>query len=255
MTEIVFNGPAGRIDARYKQSNNPKAPVVLILGPEPVDNENIDNLTIQRMYKTFFNAGFSVLRINYRGVGKSQGEFTAGEEELLDVTAALDWLHSKNMEASTFWVAGFSFGAWLGMQLVMRRPEIEGYLFVSTPTKKKEYNFLVPCTASGILIHGSMDEKSPEKNIYALIDKLSTKSESDVEYATVEGANHSFLSSLEELEEIMNEYISRRIIEDAGKVRKVKRDRRRRRKKKKNLAEEESIVQRVDPIKKIRFDW
>ena len=64
-----------------------------------------------------------------------------------------------------------------------------------------------------------------------------------------------FDKNLDELDEIMEEYISRRIIEDAGKIRKVKRDRRRRRKKKKSSSEEDQSVQHVDPIKKIRFDW
>lgn len=256
MAETVFNGPAGRIEARYKQSNNPKAPVVLVLGPDPMSSgSGMNHETVKKMYKTFAEIGFSTLRMNYQGIGKSQGEFKDDEEILLDVTAALDWLHTKNMEASTFWVAGFSYGAWLGMQLVMRRPEVEGYIFVSTPTKKREYNFLVPCTASGMLIHGSRDEVSQEKNIYPLIDKLSTKSESDVEYATVETADHEFVGNLSELREIMMEYITRRMVEDAGKIRKVKRDRRRRRKKKKETLEEDYTVQRIDPIKKIRFDW
>ena len=50
-----------------------------------------------------------------------------------DAASALDWLQTMNPEAQRCWVAGFSFGAWIGMQLLMRRPEIEGFVSVAPP--------------------------------------------------------------------------------------------------------------------------
>ena len=85
-----------------------------------------DRIT-QAMYKTFVARGFATLRFNFRGVGRSQGTFDNGIGELSDTASALDWVQSIHPEAQTTWVAGFSFGAWIGMQLLMRRPEIRGF--------------------------------------------------------------------------------------------------------------------------------
>ena len=80
---------------------------------------------IYQLYYAFVHRGFSVLRFNFRGVGRSQGSFDHGQGELSDAASALDWAQSINPEARSCWIAGFSFGAWIGMQLLMRRPEIE----------------------------------------------------------------------------------------------------------------------------------
>ena len=40
----------------------------------------------------------------------------------------MNWLHDQNMEATEYWISGFSFGAWIALQSVMRRPEIENYI-------------------------------------------------------------------------------------------------------------------------------
>src|SRR5690606_10376764 len=141
MPEIIINGPEGRIEGRYHQSSNPKAPVALVLHPHPLHGGTMNNKIVYNLYKTFANNGFSVLRINFRGVGKSEGKFSNGIGELQDANTALNWLHNQNMDASTFWLAGFSFGAWIGLQLVMRRPDIEGYVLVAPPVSKYDFNF------------------------------------------------------------------------------------------------------------------
>src|SRR6202789_4387620 len=71
---------------------------------------------------------FSVLRFKFRGGGRSPGSFDHGTGELSDAASALDWAQTINPEARACWVAGFSFGAWIGMQLLMRRPEVEGFI-------------------------------------------------------------------------------------------------------------------------------
>jgi alpha/beta superfamily hydrolase len=89
--------------------------------------------------------GFTVLRFNFRGVGRSQGEYDQGIGELSDAASALDYLQAMNTNAKHCWVAGFSFGAWIGMQLLMRRPEITGFVSVSPPANMYDFSFLAPC--------------------------------------------------------------------------------------------------------------
>ena len=49
-----------------------------------------------------------------------------------------------NPEAKSCWIAGFSFGAWIGMQLLMRRPEIEGFISICPPANLYDFSFLAP---------------------------------------------------------------------------------------------------------------
>ena len=53
----------------------------------------------------------------------------------------MDWLQSTHPQVNSFWVAGFSFGAWIAMQLLMRRPELEGFIDLSPPTNMYDFNF------------------------------------------------------------------------------------------------------------------
>ena len=88
-----------------------------------------DRVTVQ-LYKLFVDYGFGVLRFNFRGIGRSQGVFDNGMGELSDAASALDYLQAMNPNAEQCWVGGYSFGAWIGLQLLMRRPEIDGFIAV-----------------------------------------------------------------------------------------------------------------------------
>jgi alpha/beta superfamily hydrolase len=232
MPEVIINGPAGRIEGRYHQNPNPKAPVALVLHPNPVHGGTMNNKVTYSLYRAFVNNGFSVLRINFRGVGKSEGKFDHGIGELLDATAVMNWLHDQNMDATEYWIAGFSFGAWISLQAVMRRPEIENYILVAPPATKYDFNFIVPCTSTGLVVQGGKDEITKEADSARLAEKLGAKEEVDVSYQMIHGADHFFSDHMKEFESIIDSHISSRLVIDSTKVRKVKRDRRRRRKKK-----------------------
>ncbi|MFZ4607727.1 MAG: alpha/beta hydrolase, partial [Caulobacter sp.] len=117
MPEVVLTGAAGRIEGRYSPGKRANAPIALILHPHPRAGGHMNHPVSVQLYHLFMKRGFSVLRFNFRGVGRSQGEFDAGIGELADAATALDWLQATNPQASQFWVAGYSFGAYIGMQL------------------------------------------------------------------------------------------------------------------------------------------
>ena len=133
MPEVIFAGAAGRIEGRYHPARQRNAPIGIILHPHPQFGGTMNHQIIYQLYYTFAHRNFSVLRFNFRGVGRSQGAFDHGQGELSDAASALDWAQSINPEARSCWIAGFSFGAWIGMQLLMRRPEIEGFISIAPP--------------------------------------------------------------------------------------------------------------------------
>lgn len=215
MPEVFFNGPAGRIEGRYTQSENKSAPVALVLHPHPLYGGTMNNKVVYSLYQTLANNGFTVLRINFRGVGKSQGQFDNGVGELTDSATSLDWLQTQNPAAPQYWVAGFSFGAWVGMQLIMRRPEITNFISVSPPVNKYDFSFLSPCPIPGLVVQGNNDSIVSEDNVTEFVERLSKQKQSKVQYQMIDGADHFFRTKLPELENTIEGYIKDNLNLDA----------------------------------------
>ena len=211
MPEVIFPGPDGRLEGRYQPGPRPRSPLALILHPHPQAGGTMNNAIVHRLYGLFTDRGFATLRFNFRGVGRSQGEFDSGVGELSDAASALDWMQQYNPEAPITWVAGFSFGAWIGMQLLMRRPEIKGFISIAPPASMYDFGFLAPCPSSGILIQGSADEVVQPVAVQKLVDKLKTQRHIVIDYKIIEGANHFFEGEMEELMADCAEYVDRRI--------------------------------------------
>ena len=227
MPEIIINGSEGRLEGRYHHSEQKGAPVVLVLHPHPLYGGTMNNKIVYRLYHTFAQSGFSVLRFNFRGVGKSQGKYDDGVGELTDAATALDWLQLQNPDAMTCWISGFSFGAWVALQLLMRRPEIEGFVGVSPPANLYDFSFLSPCPAAGLITQGDRDDVVTEESVSKLANKLGAQSGSNVEYKTIAGADHYYRGVEEELDSVVSDYVLRRM-QDFKQKRKVRPDRKRR---------------------------
>jgi hypothetical protein len=219
MPEIILNGPEGRLEGRYQQSATPNAPIALMLHPHPQHGGTMNNKVVYSLYQAFQRRGFSVLRFNFRGVGRSQGKFDRGEGELSDAAAALDWLQSWNQNATQCWIAGFSFGAWIGMQLLMRRPEISGFISVAPPANVYDFSFLAPCPSSGLMVQGDQDTVVPQEAVAKLVQKLSHQRGIKIDYRVVPGASHFFNEHLDQLAETVDNYLTTAIPEVANKVR------------------------------------
>lgn len=192
MPDIIINGPEGRLEGKYSHSKIENAPLALILHPNPEHGGTMNNKITYMMFQAMKQRGFSVLRFNFRGVGNSQGIYDRGEGELSDAATALDWMQDLNKNAPYVWVAGFSFGAWIGMQLLMRRPEIEGFISVAPPANLYDFSFLAPCPSSGLIIRGEKDNVIPQEPVDKMVEKLQIQRGIEIDYRTVKSANHFF---------------------------------------------------------------
>ncbi len=210
MPEVIFNGPAGRLEGRYHPAKKRTAPIAIILHPHSQFGGTMNNPIVYQLYYMFAERGFAVLRFNFRGVGRSQGIYH-GQDELSDAASALDWAQSINPESRACWVAGVSFGAWISMQLLMRRPEVEGFISVAPPAGRYDFSFLAPCPSSGLFIHGDEDRVATPKDVQGLIDKLKTQKGIVIDQDIIKGANHFFENKTEELVENVGHYVDRRL--------------------------------------------
>ncbi len=203
---VMLMGEVGKIEGMFLRASNPNAPAVLVLHPDPVHGGTMRNKVVHTMYKSFAKAGYSVLRINFRGVGKSQGNLGSGGE-VIDASFALVWLESYAYEASSFWVAGFSKGAWVAMQLVMRRPEVSGFIVSGLPISRFDWSFLSPCPVKGLILHGAEDQLFIKNDVYKFYEKLGKQRNAVVEFQSIDGANHYFDGKLDELSDYCYRYL------------------------------------------------
>ncbi len=207
MVEVLFNGHAGRLEGRYYKSERPNAPVALILHPHPQYGGTMNNKVAYTLFSCFRDLGFSVLRFNFRSVGRSQGKFEDGPGELSDATIALDWLQNMNPDAKQCWIAGYSFGAWIGLQLLMRRPDINNFIAVTPPANEKDFTFLAPCPASGLIVQGGKDEIVNALQVENMARRLNQQRNVDIDFAMIEEGDHMYNGHLADLYKVSGQYV------------------------------------------------
>jgi len=224
MPEVIFAGPAGRVEGRYAEPKRENAPIALILHAHPRAGGSMQDRVTVQLYQIFTRFGFATLRFNFRGIGRSQGVFDNGMGELSDAAQALDYLQSMNPNAEQCWVAGYSFGAWIGLQLLMRRPEIDGFIAISPPANHYDLSFLAPCPASGLIVYGTKDGVSPPSDVERVVSKIRTQKNIKVDHQAVEGADHFYrnpadksVDYLADVEAKVSAYLERRLSPDAIK--------------------------------------
>ena len=211
MPEIVIPGPEGRLEARYHKGPELNSPLCIVLHPHPRQGGTMNNKIVYNTYQAFKKSDFSILRFNFRGVGRSQGTYDNGLGELTDAAAALDWLQTENPSARTTWIAGFSFGAWLALQLLMRRPEISGFVAISPPASLYDFSFLAPCPSSGLIIQGTEDKIVQEEIVTELVEKLNKQNSINIDYKKINGADHFYSKSLDDIHNKIKKYIEKNI--------------------------------------------
>ena len=160
-------------------------------------------------FKVMKDAGFSTLRINFRGVGKSDGAFTEGEGELNDASVSLDWLQKKNEDFRSCWIVGFSFGAWIGFQTLMRRPEVDGLILIAPPVNLYDFNFLSPCPIKTLIIRAEQDEIVKKDSLKEFFETFKKQKNADVSMETISKSNHLFEGKLDPLMNTMTKYIEK----------------------------------------------
>jgi hypothetical protein len=211
MPEVIFTGPAGRLEGRYQPSEDPNAPIAIVLHPHPRFGGNMNNELCYHLFYMFVENGFTALRFNFRGIGRSQGEFDHGAGELSDAAAALDWIQNLHPDSRATWIAGYSFGSWIGMQLLMRRPEVEGFMSIAPQANTYDFSFLAPCPSSGLILHGSEDKVAPPNAVQGLVDKLMTQKGIRITQHTMEGTNHFFQDRVEDVVKECEDYLHMRL--------------------------------------------
>jgi alpha/beta superfamily hydrolase len=154
------------------------------------------------------DAGLTVLRINFRGVGQSTGTHDEGRAEQDDARAALDYL-SRHYPGLRITMCGFSFGSRVGLEVGIHDPRVAFLIGIGAPLGKYDFSFLSSCRKPLLLVHGEHDEFGDVDRLRKLVAELETSV--PVRLVVVPGAEHFFEGRLDELKRAITEWITEQL--------------------------------------------
>ncbi|HEV8204199.1 MAG TPA: alpha/beta fold hydrolase [Pyrinomonadaceae bacterium] len=187
----------GQLEAILKEprEGSPRG-VALVLHPHPLGGGTMHNKVVFRAAAALNDAGLTVLRINFRGVGQSTGVHDDGRGEQDDVRAGLDYL-SQEYPGQQITLCGFSFGARVGLEVGIHDQRVEYLISIGTPLDKYDFSFLSQCRKPLLLVHGEHDEFGDVERLRKLAAEL--EKNTTVRLVVIPGAGHFFEGGLDEL--------------------------------------------------------
>jgi uncharacterized protein len=160
---------------------------VVVCHPHPLYGGDMHNNVVTALTEALQQAGMLTLRFNFRGVGGSGGKHAEGKAELDDVRAAVTYLLSRQSVA-TVAVAGYSFGAMVGLQAGASEARVHCLIGVALPVARRDASFLRTVTKPTLLISGDRDDISPLATLQPLVAQLTQPKH----LVTIPGAGHFF---------------------------------------------------------------
>ena len=214
MTGLVgntfFEGPAGRIEAILREAA-PGARVAIVCHPHPLFGGTMHNKVVFRIARAFQEAGFSVLRFNFRGTGRSEGQHDEGRGEQDDLRAAIAFIEQK-FAGAEIWLAGFSFGSMVMLRAACGDRRIRALVAAGAPVAKYDFNHLAGCDQPKLFVQGALDEYGPPAELTRFVERLAGPKALKI----IAGADHFFEGHLPELAQAVAEFISQYGVEKAG---------------------------------------
>jgi uncharacterized protein len=208
-----LSGPAGILEGILDEpdARNPTAPhaAVVFAHPHPQFGGTMHTKAVYQGAKGLTRIGCAVLRFNFRGVGRSAGTFDQGEGEKEDFRAALDFMAGR-FPGKGLWAAGFSFGAWVALEVGAEDPRVEALIGIAPPVATSvsgmEYTFpgTLASTKPKFFVQGEADEVCPIQEMWGFYGRL----EEPKELVVIDGADHLFDGKTSEVGEALEDLLA-----------------------------------------------
>jgi alpha/beta superfamily hydrolase len=196
---FFLNGPAGRLEAMLwtVPENDPSTSPSLsaiVCHPHPIFGGTMHNKVVYQAAKALHERGIPVLRFNFRGAGLSEGAHDRGRGEQDDVRAGLTYLATE-FPGRPILLAGFSFGAWVGLRVGCEDERVRELIGLGLPVDRSDMSYLLECTKPKLVIQGGNDEFGSRVNLETFFAELPQRKK----LVIVEGVDHFFAGKLPEV--------------------------------------------------------
>ena len=198
--ERVFIQSGGlKIEGLLGNSSGQEA--VLITHPHPLYGGDMYNNVVSSVVEAYGQTGYTTLRINFRGVGQSEGAYGQGIGEQEDVRAAIDYLFE--LGKSSIDLVGYSFGAWVNALGLKNLEQVQRVIMVSPPVNFIDFSFLGYSSKIRLVIAGSADDIGPPGMIQGMLATWNP----DAEFKIIQGADHFYWGKTGEIEKIIKNFL------------------------------------------------
>ena len=177
--------------------------VALVCHPHPMFGGTMHNKVVFRAAKAALYSGLPTLRFNFRGAGKSVGTFDGGVGERDDVRAALDYL-ATHFPGLPVCLMGFSFGSWVGLAVGAGDSRVSTLVGLGVPVNSSSFDFLREVRKPKLILQGTRDEFGSVAHVSELYDSLAEPKQ----IHWVEGADHFFAGKLDEVQQVLQEFLA-----------------------------------------------
>jgi alpha/beta superfamily hydrolase len=201
---LDLKGPSGRLEAMVDSGGTPPRAAVIFGHPHPMHGGTMHTKAVFQGAKGLMRIGCTVLRFNFRGVGRSEGTFDQGEGEMADFRAAIDYM-AEQFPDVPLWAAGFSFGSWVALEVGAADPRVSTLIGIAPPIKREGYAWArtLDSDKPKFFVQGDMDELCAIKDLWAFYAKLKEPKEMVV----IEGASHLFEGKTREVGEALEDLL------------------------------------------------
>lgn len=200
--EALLDTPAARTDGAVRAA-------VVFAHPHPQFGGTMHTKAVYQGTKGLVRLGCAVLRFNFRGVGRSAGQFDMGEGEKADFKAALDYMAAR-YPGARLWAAGFSFGSWVALEVGADDDRVSALIAVAPPVATsvsgQVYTFdrSLVSTKPKFFVQGEADEVCPLEAMWAFYAKL----EEPKDLVVIDMANHLFEGQAPEVGEALEDLLA-----------------------------------------------
>ncbi len=203
--KIVF--PSGSIEIEGLLNRQSDRRGAVITHPHPLYGGDMYNPVAEAIAGAYAANGFTALRFNFRGVGKSGGSYSDGPGEQADVMAALNYLRDTGVNSLD--LAGYSFGAWVNARVGCGAP-VDRMVMVSPPV-----NFMTFATETALpcltcVVTGARDEFAVPDLVMETLKHWNP----DAELEIIDGADHFYMGRLDALKRILTSAVRRNKAEE-----------------------------------------
>jgi len=190
-------GPAGALQVLEEKTVPEPVAVAVICHPHPLHGGALTNKVVHQLAKTFNDMGAVSVRFNFRGVGKSEGEYDEGQGELEDLVAITRWA-GERWQGLPLWLAGFSFGGFIALKGAQRL-EPRRLITVAPAVNYFPAESLRLPGLDWLLIQGDSDDIVPAVQVKKWLQSL----EYQPRIVMIEGAGHFFHGRLNALRQAL----------------------------------------------------
>jgi alpha/beta superfamily hydrolase len=194
--KIMFLSDDYEIEGLFNKRDENKG--VVVTHPHPLYGGDMYNLVVETIVHVYNIKGYSTLKFNFRGVGKSRGQYDNGVGEQKDVLAALSFLADMGMERID--LAGYSFGAWVNAHVASQGDIfVQNMAMVSPPVGFMDFHAISAMKVLRFVITGSRDDIAPADAVKKILPTWNP----DARFEIVDGADHFYGGYLGQLESVL----------------------------------------------------